>query len=323
MARQALGAVAEQLQPNLALDAMRAGDRGKRDPALAAVVRSGQVTRPSLRSFGLSLRFGACGESSVGGAASSAPSAGASADSPSVGRVGWLGRRFFGGASTAASSAGASAASASSAASFLGRSFGSCLGRRLPRPPGPPRRLPRRPPRPRRSARPSRPRPLRRRRLRPRPAVLGDGSSCGAAAASAASAALAARCFDALLGLFARLGLLRVVARRALLDAGGIEEAQDAVRRLGADAQPVRDAVGVELHALGQILRQQRIVGADLLDEAAVTRVAAVGHDDAVIGALLGAAARQTNCNCHFQLPFVYSVYFFENLSKPGGRLNG
>jgi len=59
------------------------------------------------------------------------------------------------------------------------------------------------------------------------------------------------------------------------------------------------DAVGVQLYALGRILRQQRVVGANLLDEAAVPGVAAVRHDDPVIGPLLGAAARETNCNCH------------------------
>jgi hypothetical protein len=106
--------------------------------------------------------------------------------------------------------------------------------------------------------------------------------------------------FDALLGLLARLTLVGVVARGALADAGGIEEAQHAVRRLCADAQPMRNAVGIELDALGRILRQQRIVDADLLDEAAVSGVAAVGHNDPVIRALLGAPARETNCNCHF-----------------------
>ena len=45
LARQALDAVAEQLQPNLALDAMRAGDRGEGNPALAAIVSS--MLRPS------------------------------------------------------------------------------------------------------------------------------------------------------------------------------------------------------------------------------------------------------------------------------------
>jgi hypothetical protein len=49
----------------------------------------------------------------------------------------------------------------------------------------------------------------------------------------------------------------------------------------------MRNAIGVELHALGRILRQQRIVGAELLDEAAVARVAAVGDDDPIIRPLL------------------------------------
>ena len=73
---------------------------------------------------------------------------------------------------------------------------------------------------------------------------------------------------------------------RTLLDSGGIEESKHAVRRLGADRQPMRNAIGVELHPLGRILGQQRIVGADLLDEAAVARIAAVGDHDAVIRTL-------------------------------------
>src|SRR5690242_17620073 len=103
----------------------------------------------------------------------------------------------------------------------------------------------------------------------------------------------------AFLGLLARLTFLRIVARRPLLETGRIEEAQDTVRRLRADAQPMLDAVRIELHALGRILRQQRIVGADFLDEAAVARIAAVRHDNAVIGPLLGASTREANCNCH------------------------
>ena len=73
---------------------------------------------------------------------------------------------------------------------------------------------------------------------------------------------------------------------------GGVEEAKHAVRRLRADAEPMLNTVGVELHPLGRILRQQRVVGADLLDEAAVASIAAVGHNDPIIGPLLGAAAR-------------------------------
>src|SRR5260221_10432492 len=109
----------------------------------------------------------------------------------------------------------------------------------------------------------------------------------------------------------------------------------------------MRNAVRIELHALGRILRQQRIIDADLLDEAAVTGISAVGHDDPVIGQLLGAPARETNCNCHSNFlsfrhsresgsPFISNWipafagmtgqrarHFLENLSKPGGRLNG
>jgi hypothetical protein len=101
--------------------------------------------------------------------------------------------------------------------------------------------------------------------------------------------------FDALLGLLAWLRLLRVAARRPLLDPGRVEETEHAIRRLSADAQPVLDPIGVHLHPVRRVLRQQRIVNADLLDEAAIARVAAVGDNDAVIGPLLCAAARETD----------------------------
>src|SRR3546814_2410512 len=78
--------------------------------------------------------------------------------------------------------------------------------------------------------------------------------------------------------------LVRVVARGAFLDAGGVKEAGDAVARLRADAQPMRGAFAVELHALGIILGEQRVVAADTLDEAAVARGARVSNDDLVIG---------------------------------------
>ena len=93
---------------------------------------------------------------------------------------------------------------------------------------------------------------------------------------------------------------MRIVARRPLTNAGSIEEAQHAVGGLRANAQPVVDPVAVELHALGRILRQQRVIGPDLLDKAAITRVAAVRHNNPVIGPLLGAGTGQTNCNCHY-----------------------
>ena len=76
-------------------------------------------------------------------------------------------------------------------------------------------------------------------------------------------------------------------------------EAAESVRRLRANAQPVAGAVFVELHALARILGEQRIVGADLLEILAVARAAAVGDDDAVIGTLLGTAARKPDGSGH------------------------
>src|SRR5205823_486417 len=65
--------------------------------------------------------------------------------------------------------------------------------------------------------------------------------------------------FNAFLGLLARLRFLRVVARRTLADASRVKEAQHAVGGLRAHAQPMRDTVRIDLHALGRILRQQRV----------------------------------------------------------------
>jgi hypothetical protein len=54
--------------------------------------------------------------------------------------------------------------------------------------------------------------------------------------------------------LLAGHGLLRVVGRRALGKAGGIEEAGDAIRRLGALGEPGLDLLDVELDAVGESL---------------------------------------------------------------------
>ena len=82
-------------------------------------------------------------------------------------------------------------------------------------------------------------------------------------------------------------------------DARAIEEASDTIGRLRADAQPVRGALGVELHALRVILGEQRVVAAEALDEAAIARAARVCDDDLVIGALFRTAARQANGGSH------------------------
>src|SRR3546814_2424151 len=58
-------------------------------------------------------------------------------------------------------------------------------------------------------------------------------------------------------------------------------------------------AVGVELHALGIILGERRVVAADALDEAAVARAARIGDDDLVIRTLFRTAACEANGGCH------------------------
>src|SRR3954454_7789894 len=112
MAGQALDAVAEQLETDLALDSMRPGDRSEGDAALAAGIRRHDqaCVSSAAPSAGSSVDSPSAatsapwGESSVGGATSSAPSTGASLDSPS----------FSASATGAASSATASSAGASS-----------------------------------------------------------------------------------------------------------------------------------------------------------------------------------------------------------------
>src|SRR3712207_6940822 len=52
--------------------------------------------------------------------------------------------------------------------------------------------------------------------------------------------------FRSLLRLLAGLRLLRVVARRALHETGGVEEAQHAVRRLRALGEPSLHLLGLE-----------------------------------------------------------------------------
>src|SRR6185436_17561364 len=90
--------------------------------------------------------------------------------------------------------------------------------------------------------------------------------------------------------------LVRVVAVLPIADAFGGQETGDAVGRLGALGDPGLDRFQLQGHARGRaVLGQQRVVGADLLDEAAVAGRVAVGDDDRVVGALLGAATGEAN----------------------------
>ena len=54
-------------------------------------------------------------------------------------------------------------------------------------------------------------------------------------------------------------------------------------------------ALDVELHALGIVLRQQRVVVPEPLDEAPVARAARVGDHDVEERPLLGAVPGHTN----------------------------
>ena len=114
-------------------------------------------------------------------------------------------------------------------------------------------------------------------------------------AAEAAAAEAVGGGFGVGLALLARHGLFRIVARGALDDAGGIEEARHAVRRLRALGEPGLDLVHVELQPRLVVLRQQRIEMAETLDEAAVARKARVGDDDVIDRTLLGACASEAD----------------------------
>jgi hypothetical protein len=76
--------------------------------------------------------------------------------------------------------------------------------------------------------------------------------------------------FGAFLGLLAGFASLRVVGGGAFLDAGLVEQAGNAVGRLGANAEPVAHAVFDQAHAVFGVLGEQRVVGAHLLQILAI-----------------------------------------------------
>ncbi len=101
------------------------------------------------------------------------------------------------------------------------------------------------------------------------------------------------------LRLLLRRGLHRLLpVHRHRAEAGLAQEAGDAVGRQGALADPVADArrTGDALLMFG---RQHGVVAAQLLDEPAVPRAAAVGNHDVVVRALLGAGAGQADFQAH------------------------
>src|SRR3974390_882337 len=113
------------------------------------------------------------------------------------------------------------------------------------------------------------------------------------------------------LALLTRDRLLWIAAWLALDDAGRVEEAHDAVRRLRALLHPALHLFEIELEPFGPFLRQQRIEEAEPLDEAAVARRAAVSDDDVIEWPLLGSGAGHANDERHFSFPFKLSVTSF------------
>src|SRR6185312_11611510 len=100
----------------------------------------------------------------------------------------------------------------------------------------------------------------------------------------------------ALLRLFTRRRAFRRLADfRLRAQTRFAEEARDALARQGADAEPMLDPLGPELHPLGIVLLQHRVIGAELLDEAPVARASAVRHHDLIEGPLFGAGPRHAN----------------------------
>src|SRR5690606_30639477 len=113
-------------------------------------------------------------------------------------------------------------------------------------------------------------------------------------------------CGFALQTLLARLAFDGIVLRLPLDEARRIEEARDAIRRLGADREPMLAALDVELHPIWVVLLQHRIIGANLLDVAAIAWRRAVGDHDVVIGALLCATTSKADLHRHSASSFSF-----------------
>src|SRR5205823_5651047 len=74
--------------------------------------------------------------------------------------------------------------------------------------------------------------------------------------------------------------------------------------RQGADRHPVLDAIGPELDALVGVLHL-RVVGAQLLDDPAVARLARVDGHDAEVLAVLPPHHLHADSDCHFRPPGI------------------
>src|ERR1017187_4645631 len=84
--------------------------------------------------------------------------------------------------------------------------------------------------------------------------------------------------------------------RRRRRLAGLLDEAGHGVARLRALADPVLGAIQFQDEIVTLL---QRLIRADFLDELAIARTAAVGHNNAEIRGILGPDTLHTNFYCH------------------------
>ena len=73
------------------------------------------------------------------------------------------------------------------------------------------------------------------------------------------------------------------------------QEAGNPVRWGRADAEPILDPLLIEVEAFRVILGNHRVVGADTLNEAAITRTARIGNNDTVVRAFFCPTAGQSD----------------------------
>src|SRR5262249_13943813 len=103
----------------------------------------------------------------------------------------------------------------------------------------------------------------------------------------------------ALFRFCAGLGLLWIVAGRPRGKTAGIEEAKHTVGGLCADREPMFHTVLDKRDAAVMILRQERVVSTELLDEAAVAGRCGFRNDDPVIRAFFGTAPCEPDFQWH------------------------
>ena len=97
-----------------------------------------------------------------------------------------------------------------------------------------------------------------------------------------------------------------------MIVAGDLDQLVDGVRGLGAHAEPVLDALGVDADERGLL---HRVVDADLLDDTAIALLAGVEDDDPVEGGELLAHALEANLDCH-----LVELLVLDGLARAGPR---